>query len=134
MSAKKSPGKRSPAKRNAVRERRILNEIIVDAHGPEEQAMGWYYYLEGVLHFPFPARCRVARAISPLRRDERVTVTAMAPEEECEREMFVQIRWRDRTLAVPLAQLDVGGMRAVDATTRDAVADWHYWLDQGYVF
>jgi hypothetical protein len=28
------------------REDRIYNDIIVDANGPEEQAMGWYYYLD----------------------------------------------------------------------------------------
>ena len=33
-------------KRDPVREERILEEIIVDAYGPEAQAMGWYYYLE----------------------------------------------------------------------------------------
>jgi hypothetical protein len=32
-------------KRDAVREERI-HEIVVDAYGPEEQAMGWYRYLE----------------------------------------------------------------------------------------
>jgi hypothetical protein len=121
-------------KRNTAREQRILDEIIVDAYGPEEQAMGWYHYLDRVLHFPFPARCRAARAISPLRIGERVTVTGMAPEAECEHEMFVQIRWQDRRLAVPLAQLDVRGLRAVDAETRAGVADWHYWLDQDYEF
>lgn len=132
------PNKRSarsrPRRRAPVREQRIHEEIIVDAYGPEEQAMGWYYYLEHVLGFPFPARCRTARAISPLTPGERVTVTGMAPEEECEREMFVQVRWQDRSLAVPLAQLDVRGSRAVDSETREAIADWHYWLDQGYVF
>jgi hypothetical protein len=30
-------------KRDPVREDRIHNEAIVDAYGPEEQAMGWYY-------------------------------------------------------------------------------------------
>ena len=29
------------------REQRIMMEIIADANGPEEQAMGWYYYLDG---------------------------------------------------------------------------------------
>lgn len=32
-------------------------DIIVDANGPDEQAMGWYYYLEEKLHFPFTAIC-----------------------------------------------------------------------------
>lgn len=117
-----------------ARERRIHDEIIVDAYGPAEQAMGWYYYLERVLGFPFPARCRAVRAISPLHLGERVTVTGMAPEAECEHEMFVQIRWRDRALAVPLAQLEVREVRGLDAETREAVTDWHYWLDQGYIF
>ena len=42
-------------KKDKKREERIIMEIIVDANGPEEQAMGWYYYLEDRLHFPFTA-------------------------------------------------------------------------------
>jgi len=38
--------------KNAQREHRITDEIIVDAYGPEEQAMGWYCYLDGKLGFP----------------------------------------------------------------------------------
>ena len=121
-------------KRTNSREQRIRDEIIVDAYGPEEQAMGWYHYLDRQLRFPFLARCRTSRAISPLRPGERVTVTGMAPEEECEHEMFVQIEWEGRQLAVPLAQLEVRGIRNVDAATREAIADWHYWIDQGYEF
>jgi len=34
------------AKKNSERENRIAQEIIVDTYGPEEQAMGWYYYLK----------------------------------------------------------------------------------------
>jgi hypothetical protein len=39
--------------------------------------------------------------------------------------------WEDRSLAVPLAQLQV--IKA-DKTTRQAVEDWHYWAEQGYEF
>ena len=42
---------------NEEREERITMEIIVDAYGPEEQAMGWYYYLNDTVEFPFPAVC-----------------------------------------------------------------------------
>jgi Calcium binding len=35
------------------REERIHMEIIVDAYGPEEQAMGWYYYLADTMNFRF---------------------------------------------------------------------------------
>ena len=32
--------------KDAVREDRIHMDAVVDAYGPEEQAMGWYYYLD----------------------------------------------------------------------------------------
>ncbi len=34
------------SKKDPIREERIHNEVVVDAYGPEEQAMGWYYHLE----------------------------------------------------------------------------------------
>ena len=113
------------------REERIRMEILVDAHDSEEQAMGWYYYLEENLHFPFSARCVAERAISPLRPGDEVEVVGLPPEEECQHEMFVQIHWEHRTLAVPLSQLE--GI-AVDAQTQQAIEDWHYWVTRGYEF
>ena len=55
-------------KRSPTREARIRDEIIVDAHEGSEQAMGWYYYLEGMLHFPFEAQCVAKRETSPRNR------------------------------------------------------------------
>lgn len=40
-------------KEDPDREERITMEAIVDAYGPEEQAMGWYYYLDEKLLSPF---------------------------------------------------------------------------------
>ena len=53
----------------------------------------------------------------------------MAPEEECQHEMFVLIPWERRRLAVPLAQLE--GIKADRKTVR-AIGDWHYWTKKGY--
>ena len=111
------------------RENRITMEIIVDAYGPEEQALGWYYYLEEHLQVPFQARCIAKRSISPLEVGEQVAVVGMPPEAECEHEMFVQIRWERRTFSVPLSQLE--GIR-VDQDTQQAIEDWHYWVEQGH--
>ena len=91
-------------KRDPVREERIYNEAVVDAYGPEEQALGWYYYLENKIRFPFQARCTVTKATSPLRNGETVEVRRLAPEDVCSTDM-VQIRWHGRTIAVPLSQL-----------------------------
>jgi hypothetical protein len=118
-------------KLNAERERRILEEIVVDAHDEEERAMGWFAYLEDRLQFPFTARCVSKRAISPLRVGDEVEVISVAPEEECEREMFVMIRWERDGLGVPLSQIKP--VAADDETVR-AVADWHYWIARGYEF
>ena len=118
--------------RDEAREERIHMEIIVDAYSPEEQAMGWYVYLDQMLEFPFIARCRARRAISPLLVGDEVEVIGMAPEEECEREMFVMIRWEHGGLGIPLAQLEVRGN--VGEETRQAVEDWLYWVDQSYEF
>jgi hypothetical protein len=115
--------------REEDREQRITMEIVVDAYTPEEQAMGWYYSLEDRLQFPFVARCTAERAISPLRVGDEVEVVGMAPEEECQHEMFVLIRWERRSLAVPLAQLEGA---AVDEQTRQVIEDWQYWVAQGY--
>lgn len=115
--------------RDEERERRIEDEAIVDAYGPEEQASGWHCYLEDKISFPFSARCVTTRRISPLTKGEQVSVTGMAREDDCRHEMFVQIRWRDRSLGVPLAQLEPA---EADAETLEAVADWHYWVRRGY--
>ena len=93
-----------------AREERIHMEIVVDAYDEVERSLGWYYYLESVLQFPFKAVCVSERAISPLQPKERVEVTGMPSEKECEREIFVTIDWQGRVLAVPLSQLEpVGG-------------------------
>jgi len=118
-------------RKQSAREHRITNEIIVDAYDESERAMGWYYYLESHLAFPFRASCEEHRAISPLAKNDLVDVVGLPPTEECEREIFVTVSWRDRTVAVPLSQLIIA---QADPETRRAVADWHYWVEQGYVF
>ena len=118
-------------KEDKEREERIKMEIVVDAYDEEERAMGWYYYLEDKMRFPFSARCIKERRISPLKRGEVVEVVGMAPEEDCEKEIFVEIRWQDRTLGVPLSLLE--GIE-VDEDTQQAMDDWRYWAGRGYEF
>jgi hypothetical protein len=121
----------SRPQKDEVREERITMEIVVDAYGEDERAMGWYCYLEEKLSVPFRARCVEEREVSPLSVGDEVEVVGMPPERECEREMFVSIRRGERRLAVPLAQLEV--VKA-SKETREAVDDWHYWVGMGYCF
>ncbi len=114
-----------------AREERITTEIIVDAYAPEEQAMGWYYYLADNLGFPFTGRCARERCNSPLKVGEEVNVVKMAPEDDGMHEMFVEIKWSKRTLAVPLSQIEPV---KTDSKTEEAIEDWHYWVSRGYEF
>ncbi len=111
-------------------------ETIVDAYNEHERAMGWYYYLEDRLQFPFTATCIAQRAISPLLAKDEVEVIRMADAYECSHEMFVTIRWgKGRAkdgLAVPLSQLRPSS--SADEQTRQAIEDWHYWVKMGYEF
>ena len=118
-------------KENKAREQRIEIEVVVDAYNAEERAMGWYCYLEEGLKFPFRARCKSTREISPLRFGEEFEVVGIASEDECGSEMFVRIRWRAAKFTVPLSQLEP---LAVDRKTKECIADWHYWVGMGYEF
>ena len=121
----------SKPKADKAREDRIALEIVVDAYDEHERAVGWYYYLEDNLAFPFKAKSKARREISPLKRGEEVEVVGMPSQDECEREMFVTVEWEKRTLAVPLSQLE--GID-VEEDTRQVIEDWHYWVRRGYEF
>jgi len=118
-------------KKNKAREKRIDMEIVVDAYDEAERAMGWFYYLEDKLQFPFKAQVIAKRLTSPLAKEETIQVEGLAPADECEHEMFVMVRWAKDSLGVPLSQLEVIDG---DEQTQQAVEDWHYWVNRGYRF
>src|SRR3954453_6614430 len=84
----------------------VAVSVLADTCG-HLQSDGWYCYLEEKLNVPFLARCIEERTVSPLEVGDEVEVVGMAPGRECERDMFVTTPWNKRTLAVPLAQLEV---------------------------
>jgi hypothetical protein len=123
--------RRSRPRQDPKREQRISAEVVVDAYDATERAIGWFGYLEGRLEFPFTAKCITRRAISPLLVGDEVEVISMAPADECLHDMFVMIRWKHDGLGVPLSQLEP---IVAPPGTRTVVADWHYWVGQGYRF
>lgn len=118
--------------RDESREHRIDMEIIVDAYNAEEQAMGWYYHLDNQLNFPFKAKWMTRGRTS---KGEGVEVLKMSSEEDCQKEMFVEVLYKEGTVedvfSVPLS--DIEPIEA-DDETQQAIADWHYWVDMGYEF
>ena len=107
-------------------------EIGVDAYNESERAIGWYYYLQENLNVPFKAKCILLASASPLKIGEIIEVVAMDSEENCEYDIFVKIKWKNKeTFCVPLKQLE--GINVID-TTEQALNDWTYWISQGYCF
>jgi hypothetical protein len=123
--------KRKKQKEEKDRERRIADEITVDCYNEDECAMSWHVYLEDNLKCPFQAECIEEIRGSPLRKKETVKVVAVSDSEFCLSEVFVDIEWGDRIVAVPLVQL-----LPVKATkkTIEAIGDWHYWKRMGRMF
>lgn len=114
-------------------EERIEMEIVVDAYDRVERAMGWFYYLEDTLIFPFNATCVSVNKRSPLAIGEQVKVLRLAEIEDWDRcqEMCVEISWNDGELTVPLDQLEP---QDADEDTTRATGDWHYWVNNKYSF
>jgi hypothetical protein len=117
--------------KDEIREKRIIMEVVVDAYDSEERAMGWYYYLDDKIAFPFTASCIAVNKCTPLELGEKIEVSGMAGEDYCEHDMLVDASWSGKSLAIPLSQIkpldaDEGSVEAID--------DWHYWVKQGYQF
>jgi hypothetical protein len=117
---------------NKAREKRIYNDVIVEAYESYDVIMCWLAYFEDSLAFPFEAECIEMRKISPLRKGEKVTTLELLSEEEnLGGDFFVRIEWMGRRMGVPLSQLKP---LKVDKDTRQAIEDWQYWKARGYQF
>ena len=118
-------------KEDKQREKRIDMEIVVDAYNEVERAMGWYYYLQDGLKFPFKARCIQKRSTSPLKTGDIVEVIGMGKEDDCMYDMYVKIKLDNDVLSVPLSQLE--GIKP-NKKSKQVMEDWQYWIKRGYQF
>lgn len=117
---------------NKAREKRIRDEVTVDAYGSEEVLTGWLIYLQDNLACPFTAECIEEMKISPLQKGEKVTVLELIDaDENLGGDFFVRIEWMGHKMGVPLSQLKP---LKVSRETRQAIEDWQYWKARGYLF
>ncbi|WP_414754935.1 calcium-binding protein [Anabaena sp. CCY 9910] len=121
--------------RDENRENRIETEIIVDAEDKEERAMGWYYYLDDTLEFPFVGKWKKKSRKNPPIEEKPVEVLGMAPEDECLKDMYVEVAYlngnEEDVYTAKLSDIEVTD---ADDDTKEAIADWLYWLARGYKF
>jgi hypothetical protein len=121
--------------RNETRENRIATEIIVDAEDKEDRAMGWYYYLDDTLDFPFMGKWKKKSRKTSTIEEKPVEVLGMAPEDDCLKDMYVEVAYiggkDDDVYSAKLSEIEAID---VDDDTQEAIADWMYWLARGYKF
>jgi hypothetical protein len=121
--------------RDENREHRINTEIIVDAEDKEDRAMGWYYYLDDTLNVPFLATLKKKSRKTSTVEEKTVEVLGMAPDDECLKDMYVEVVYPDgKDEDVFTAKLGDLVVIDTDTDTKEAIADWHYWLARGYKF
>jgi len=117
---------------NRAREKRIYNDVIVEAYESSDVVICWLVYFEENLAFPFEAECIETRKISPLRKGEKITALELLSEDEnLGGDFFVRIEWMGRKMGVPLSQLKP---LKTDKETKQAIEDWQYWKARGYQF
>lgn len=126
----------SSVERDENRENRIETEILVDTDDDkEERAMGWYYYLDDSLNVPFFANLKKKSRKSSTVEEKKVEVLGMAPDDECEKDMLVEVVYPDgKDEDVFSAKLSEIEAIDADVETQQAIADWHYWIARGYKF
>ncbi len=121
--------------RDETREHRIETEIIVDAEDKEDRAMGWYYYLDDMIEFPFMAKWKKKSRKTSTIDEKPVEVLGMAPEDDCLRDMYVEVAYiGGKEDDIHTAKLSDIEPIDVDEETQEAIADWLYWLGRGYKF
>ena len=106
---------------NINRRDKIIDEIIVDCYDGYEVSMGWYYYLEDSLTFPFDA----------LVNGDKVVVIALtnSDKDNVHIENFVatvKVQKDENSYDVPLKNIKVMGY---DNETLEAIENWNYWCD-----
>lgn len=112
--------------KNEAIEYRIRNEIIVDAYDDYEVNMGWYYYMEEKLNFPFHATVEI-KTRGGGKESKRVEVVELDCDVEFGNDMTVGVTFGDYVHSVPLRSLiDI----EADEDTLEAIGDWFYWNKQ----
>ena len=110
---------------------KLSNDIMPDAYDEYERSMSWAYYLEEKVQGSFKARCIQELRQSPLNQNEIITVLGMIPFDNYTTEMLAEIKFKGRTMGVPLEQLE---FIDADEDAVEALDDWKYWKSKGYQF
>lgn len=102
-------------------------EIIVDCYDEIEQSMGWYYYLEENIEFPFKATAQLRKTDGTTELRE-VNVLGLASDEEgfVSKDFLLEIEVGEYICTTAFS-----GISRVKASprTKEALAVWKFWVN-----
>ena len=104
---------------------KIDYEIIVDCYDEYEVSMGWYYYMEETLKFPFKAKAKLKKVDGSVKLTE-IQVTGLAADEEgfMGNDFDLEILTGGHFSNIHYSQLS---QIKADDETLEAFAIWEYW-------
>lgn len=104
---------------------KIDYEIIVDCYDEYEASMGWYYYMEETLKFPFKAKAKLKKSDGSVKLTE-IQVTGLAADEEgfMGNDFDLEILTGGHFSNIHYSQLS---QIKADDETLEAFAIWEYW-------
>lgn len=119
-------------KSDISRRNRIEYEVIVDCYDEYEMAMGWFYYLNDNLKFPFKASIVGDIKIDSLQEGDSIIVTEFINSSKDDVSMYnflptVWIEKGEHIYDIPLVNV-----KSVDCDddTFNTIEDWRYWCEK----
>lgn len=103
---------------------KIYNEIIVDAYDEYEQSMGWYYFFEETLEFPFTATAHLKKR-DGATESKRVKITGIVSKEEDFRSDDFNLEMEQGQYLRPVAYSALSDIKASEETL-EAFQIWEY--------
>ena len=105
---------------------KIDYEIIVDCYDEYEMSMGWYYYFEESLEFPFKATAELKKRDGSIEPKE-VKIMGMASDEEGFKDHDFLLEMENGQYVNKIAYSKLSNFKASDETL-EAFEVWGFWI------
>ena len=111
--------------KDAARDHRIHDEIIVDAYGDGEQAMSWYYYMEENMKFPMEAKVKL-RLRGGKTEEKAVKIVEVDPKSETSLTLRLGIAEGKSERVQYISPADILSIQTTEEIL-EILNDWLYW-------
>ena len=107
---------------------KIDYEIIVDCYDEYEVSMGWYYFMEETIKFPFRAKAKLKKRNGTIEQQE-IKVVGLASDEEgfMKKDFDFEIEVGEHISRIAYSKLS--NIKALPETI-DAFMIWNYWISK----